>query len=248
MPGLLKSLPCGNTKGRLSWGEATTVILRNIPNNCSRAKLLDAVFECGFAGTFDFFYLPCDYDTGANKGYAFLNFKLPMTAKSFEMAFQGKRLRGFKSQKILLVEIASVQGFQANYDHFQNNNRMLTNLDPEFQPLFIVDHYPAKVVVQEPVCCQDKSLCFDPLGLGIPVKVDIKSLSLSGVVNPDAPLFLYHQKLEDSSTDAGSLGEQDVDSQSDADEPLWLAQSDATSLQRHAPRGLQQHFLYSFSL
>jgi hypothetical protein len=124
---------------KVSWGEATTVILRNIPNNCTRARLLDEIGLAGFASAYNFFYLPLDYETRANKGYAFLNFRLPAAASHFHMTFHGKRLKEFRSHKVLVVEIASVQGFWANFDNFLFKNRMFTNLDSEFHPIFTGD-------------------------------------------------------------------------------------------------------------
>lgn len=53
--------------------------------------------------------MPLDQDTGANKGYAFFNFKTSSTAEIFRSAFHGKRLPGFKSKKVLVVELARVQ-------------------------------------------------------------------------------------------------------------------------------------------
>lgn len=90
-------------------GFPRTVILRNLPNNCSKRKLLDEVSEAGFAGWFDSFHMPLDQDTGANKGYAFFSFKTSSTAEIFRSAFHGKRLPGFKSKKVLVVELARVQ-------------------------------------------------------------------------------------------------------------------------------------------
>jgi hypothetical protein len=86
-----------------------TVILRNIPNNCSKSKLLDTVCAAGFSGTFDSFHMPLDQDTGANKGYAFFNFKTSSSAQVFKFDFHGKRLPGFNSRKVLVVELARVQ-------------------------------------------------------------------------------------------------------------------------------------------
>jgi hypothetical protein len=140
------NLPCSKTK--LSWEQATTVILRNIPNNCSQSRLLSEMSNAGFGGTFDFFYLPCDFETSANKGYAFVNFKIPATTLSFRNFFHGRKLPNFKSQKVIQIEIASVQGFKANYDHFKDKHDLLTNIKPEFQPIFVFDPLPAKISLE----------------------------------------------------------------------------------------------------
>ena len=51
--------------------ENTTLILRNVPNNYSREMFLAMLDEHGFAGRYDFVYLPRDFQRKANLGYAF---------------------------------------------------------------------------------------------------------------------------------------------------------------------------------
>ena len=45
-----------------------TVMLRNLPNNYSRAMLLELLDSEGFAGQYDFFYLPMDFKSRASLG------------------------------------------------------------------------------------------------------------------------------------------------------------------------------------
>ena len=56
-------------------GPVTTLMIRNIPNRYTQKDLIQEVDALGFAGTYDFFYLPIDKSTESNVGYAFLNFK-----------------------------------------------------------------------------------------------------------------------------------------------------------------------------
>lgn len=112
-----------------------TVMMRNIPNKYTQRMLIDEVNEAGFNGSYDFVYLPIDKDSGANKGYAFLNFVRPSFAYAFKMAFDGKHMAQFKSNKIVTVAPATIQGFQANYEHF---SRTRVNYgDPDSRPLFL---------------------------------------------------------------------------------------------------------------
>merc|ERR1712113_887226 len=47
----------------------TTAMLRNVPNNYTRDMLLASLDSEGFAGKYDFLYLPIDYATGAGLGF-----------------------------------------------------------------------------------------------------------------------------------------------------------------------------------
>ena len=55
-----KSNPARQTADR------TTVMLRNIPNNYTREMFLALLDDNGFAGRYDFVYLPCDFRRQAN--------------------------------------------------------------------------------------------------------------------------------------------------------------------------------------
>ena len=59
-------------------GIRTTVMLRNMPNNYSRTMLLELLDAEGFAGQYDFLYLPMDFQSRASLGYAFINFVDPV--------------------------------------------------------------------------------------------------------------------------------------------------------------------------
>eukprot|EP00959_Pyramimonas_sp_CCMP1952_P232107 4850469-Pyramimonas_sp.AAC.1 len=59
--------------------------------------------EAGFIGTFDFFYLPIDPDTSANRGYCFVNFVSPSAAWLFKMAYEGRAMSYFNSNKACRV-------------------------------------------------------------------------------------------------------------------------------------------------
>ncbi|CAE7615710.1 ML4, partial [Symbiodinium pilosum] len=69
--------------------EILTVMMRNIPNKYTQKMLIEEVNSVGFQGTYDFVYLPIDKESGANKGYAFVNFLRPDYAYAFKRAFNG---------------------------------------------------------------------------------------------------------------------------------------------------------------
>merc|ERR1719313_3185507 len=71
----------------------TTIMLRNVPKLLTRTMLLAELESQGFAGKFDFVYLPVDFDEttrcGQNFGHAFINFISPQDAARARERFTG---------------------------------------------------------------------------------------------------------------------------------------------------------------
>eukprot|EP00397_Hematodinium_sp_SG-2012_P023221 GEMP01024114.1.p1 GENE.GEMP01024114.1~~GEMP01024114.1.p1 ORF type:complete len:465 (+),score=62.65 GEMP01024114.1:233-1627(+) len=115
----------------------TTVMLRNIPNKYTQHTLLDELcrhgFTCGQA--IDFFYLPIDSHTNANFGYAFINFMSIQFHEAFRKMFEGRRLERYNSRKILCVVPASLQGLQANWNHYSMST-VMSHPEADRRPLF----------------------------------------------------------------------------------------------------------------
>ncbi|KAL8134132.1 hypothetical protein AgCh_009269 [Apium graveolens] len=78
----------------------TSVMMRNIPNQYSRDELMKFLDKCcaKYKLEYDFLYLPIDFRTQQNKGYAFINFTKSPYAKIFQ---QGKDelVRHFEGSK-----------------------------------------------------------------------------------------------------------------------------------------------------
>lgn len=117
------------------WGSYTTVMMRNLPNKYTQHMLLEKLHDLGFAGTFDFLYLPIDRETNANKGYCFINFSEPYYAWMLKTTCEGQKMGKFNSSKEVSVVPASLQGFEANYAHYSNTN--VNRGDPTARPLFL---------------------------------------------------------------------------------------------------------------
>mmetsp|Transcript_67018 Transcript_67018/g.218172 ORF Transcript_67018/g.218172 Transcript_67018/m.218172 type:complete len:399 (+) Transcript_67018:73-1269(+) len=95
-------------------GPPTTGMLRNIPNKYMQDTLLEEMDDAGFAGQYDFFYLPMDVRNNANVGYAFVNFLRPEDFERFRRQFEGYQFKRAGSKKIAAVCPATVQGLRAN--------------------------------------------------------------------------------------------------------------------------------------
>jgi hypothetical protein len=116
----------------------TTVMLRNMPNNYTREMLLDLVDSMGFAGTYDFAYLPVDFKSQAGLGYAFVNFTSSTDAlKCFE-TFEGFSDWTVPSEKICTVTWGSpYQGLEAHIERYQNSPVMHHSIPDEWKPVLL---------------------------------------------------------------------------------------------------------------
>eukprot|EP00439_Symbiodinium_sp_Y106_P043864 s3699_g5.t1 len=97
-------------------------MIKNIPCRCSAGEVLRAVDSLGFAGTYDFFYLPMNRRHKQGIGYAFINFIQLGTAAQFKEAIWGYRFPGRKSTKQVEIAPAQLQGrdeVEAYFSHTQ---------------------------------------------------------------------------------------------------------------------------------
>jgi len=126
------------------WTEVTTVMMRNLPNCYTQLMLLQDIAASGFRATFDFLHLPIDQQTGANKGYAFINFVEPAYAWLFKQTYDDKSMMKNKSRKVVLVSPADLQGFEANHGHYMTAR--CSRGDPTCRPLFLREPTPEFVL------------------------------------------------------------------------------------------------------
>eukprot|EP00931_Biecheleriopsis_adriatica_P099409 TRINITY_DN7390_c0_g1_i8.p1 TRINITY_DN7390_c0_g1~~TRINITY_DN7390_c0_g1_i8.p1 ORF type:complete len:576 (-),score=127.16 TRINITY_DN7390_c0_g1_i8:111-1769(-) len=90
----------------------TTMMIKKIPTNVGQMDLLEELNISGFAGSYDFCYLPCNFKSSANKGFAFVNFMSPAIAMKFVDSWNGRAR--FTPAAQLSVSTADLQGLQAN--------------------------------------------------------------------------------------------------------------------------------------
>merc|ERR1719159_1728350 len=115
----------------------TTVMIRQVPRQCSQLMLLDEIKRRGFGEVFDFLYLPWDFKKCVNVGYGFVNFMETSQAKAFRDKFDGSfmdKSTGLKScGKPLRVHPAAVQGYAANFRHFAHT-KTGQKMNPQYSP------------------------------------------------------------------------------------------------------------------
>ncbi|KAL6840365.1 hypothetical protein ACP4OV_030175 [Aristida adscensionis] len=113
----------------------TTVMIRNIPNKYSQKLLLNmldnhcihtneriaAEGEGQPFSSYDFVYLPIDFNNKCNVGYGFVNLTSPEAAVRLYKAFNQQPWEVFNTRKICQVTYARVQGLEALKEHFKNS-------------------------------------------------------------------------------------------------------------------------------
>ena len=113
----------------------TTLMLRNIPNKFTRDQLVKIIMlKMGKPGSFDFFYLPTDFRSKCNFGYAFINMTSCENVDKFFQVFDGANLTSFingilagssnsnpRYSKICQVTFARVQGLDENVRRLMNS-------------------------------------------------------------------------------------------------------------------------------
>merc|ERR1719189_1051725 len=109
-----------------SQADATTLMIRNIPNRYSQDELIDELEGLGFTDTFDFFYAPIDVGSMANVGYAFVNFVDAAAARRCREVLDGytfeKHLKSMTSRRrAAKVSVAHLQGLEANLQHYEKS-------------------------------------------------------------------------------------------------------------------------------
>jgi len=118
--------------------ESTTLMVRNIPNKCDRSKLLALFDSHGFQGTYDFVYLPIDYESHTGLGYAFVDFVTHEDADRFKSYFNGFKKWGMPSRKCCdVMWSTTMQGLQAHTDRFRDSDVMHDSVPDAFKPIIL---------------------------------------------------------------------------------------------------------------
>lgn len=113
----------------------STIMVRSVPRRCSQKNFLTDLDESGFAGTYNFVYLPFSFETKANMGYAFVNFIDDDTADSFLRVWNETRLYSLPGKTPLPATYADVQGLDANVRRLMGDYKIARISNPSYQPL-----------------------------------------------------------------------------------------------------------------
>ncbi|KAJ3692758.1 hypothetical protein LUZ60_011853 [Juncus effusus] len=129
----------GEEAGLEGW---TTVMIKNLPNRFSKEKMVSILDkhcreenknlisfgeeqgegESVVSSEYDFFYLPIDFKTKSNYGYAFVNFTTANAAVKLHNFLHGHSWEYLGSEKICEVNYARIQGLPDLVNHSRNSN------------------------------------------------------------------------------------------------------------------------------
>merc|ERR1719323_2956437 len=116
----------------------TTVMLRNLPNNYTRAMLIDMLETEGFGEAYDFLYLPIDFRTQAALGYAFVNLLDSDIVQRFWSYFDGFTNWALPSRKSSFVTWCEPhQGLQAHIEKYRNSSVMHPSVPDQYKPVLV---------------------------------------------------------------------------------------------------------------
>jgi hypothetical protein len=116
----------------------TTFMLKNLPRRMTREELFSLLHRDLPLGVVNFLYVPIDYGTGENFGYAFVNLVSEQYVEGFTKSIRGKRLDS-PSPRRVEVSPARVQGFTANINRLIGS-KILSEVEERSLPLIFYNN------------------------------------------------------------------------------------------------------------
>lgn len=119
--------------------EPTTIMIRSIPQGCTR-DMVQAMFDAeGFEGQYDFLYLPYSFDDWSILGHAFVNFVEHRDAERAVAALDGRPLwPGFREAKACEVCWSkALKGLEPCIGRFRNSPVMHRSVSDEYKPMLL---------------------------------------------------------------------------------------------------------------
>eukprot|EP00928_Gymnodinium_smaydae_P023846 TRINITY_DN19514_c0_g1_i1.p1 TRINITY_DN19514_c0_g1~~TRINITY_DN19514_c0_g1_i1.p1 ORF type:complete len:206 (+),score=18.25 TRINITY_DN19514_c0_g1_i1:39-620(+) len=96
----------------------TTVMIRGVCPKLSQQSVKNLLDDDGFAGHYDFLYVPLRDGTGQNTAQAFVNFVSSEKAQRFYERYNGQNATFASPERRLSLLPASRQGYDANLRYF----------------------------------------------------------------------------------------------------------------------------------
>jgi hypothetical protein len=117
----------------------TTVMLRNLPCGFTRKSLIWIMNNKGFAGRYDFLYIPMDFNSRLCLGYGFVNLTDEKHVQHFIEVFDGfSQWSRYASSKVCRATLSQTQGLAANIQRYRNSPVMSDEVPEIFKPALFV--------------------------------------------------------------------------------------------------------------
>jgi len=123
--------------------DRTTVLLRSLPRDFTRARLVELLEDEGFDGAFDFVYVPIDFSSEASLGYAFVNFVSTGDVRRCWEIFDGLSEWGHQcegeSKACQVMWAEPCQGLAAHVERYRSSPVMHATVPDEWKPAIFQD-------------------------------------------------------------------------------------------------------------
>jgi len=110
-------------------------MLLNLPCDLMCDALLLVLNAHGFAGLYDFVYVPVDFESRRGKGFAFVNMITEEHMQRLVQVFHGYSGWSRGRRKICKVTSSNVQGLRANVRRYRNSPVMGHDVPDIFKPV-----------------------------------------------------------------------------------------------------------------
>lgn len=112
----------------------TTIVIKNLPEKCTNAMIVDLLDASGFAGKYDFLYAPTDFRNYSAFGYAFVNMISHELGESAMQVIDG--MTAWNENVPLAVDWSQPhQGYGVHVRRYQNSPVMHPQVPQEYKPM-----------------------------------------------------------------------------------------------------------------
>lgn len=132
------SMWVGGARNEETANKKTTLLIKNVPAASRRDDLCCLLDSQGFAGQYNFVYMPANFKAMASFGYGFLNFAEPAFAEQALRCLQGFEWK-FDSS-VCTLEVAwsdPHQGLDVHVERYRNCPVMHPSVPEEFKPMLL---------------------------------------------------------------------------------------------------------------
>jgi len=112
--------------------QQTTIIIRDLPKECTRDAMIQMLQSEGFAGSYDMVHVPVGFQDLTGLGHALINFIDPAMAQGALQHFDG--FSGLSSAELCQTGWSNVQGLSAHVKRYRDSPMMHDSIPDRFKP------------------------------------------------------------------------------------------------------------------